>query len=313
MVTQVVAIAGGTGFIGSACMKAMPQSWSVRLVPAPRFTTTMRSLEALKAEIDDGNAHQYAELHLDGVDVLINAAGMATATSTGVAAMLGANALLPSFLARAAQSAAVRRMVHVSSAAVQGRMVLDESENLQPQSRYGASKAYAEQLIRSETTIDIVRYRPTSVQGVGRGVTRSLMRLAQSPAALIATPGSDPSPQTSVEQVARAVCILADLDETPPAVVLHPWEQATTRSVLADLGGREPRAIGRASATRVVSAGYAAARVSPHIRGHVRRLDMMLFGQAQVSGWLEARLAPLDHDWLKSIRQELASGEKPRP
>lgn len=309
---QVVAIAGGTGFIGSACIKAMPQSWGVRLVPAPRFTTKARSLEGLRAEIDPEMAYQYAKQHLDGIDVLINAAGMATATSTDMAAMLGANALLPSFLASAAQFAAARRMVQVSSAAVQGRRVLDESENMQPQSRYGESKAYAEQLIRSETNVDIVRYRPTSVQGVGRGVTRSLMRLAQSPVAAIATPGDDPSPQTSVEQVARAVCLLADLDETTPSVVLHPWERTTTRSVLNDLGGREPRAINRAVATRVVSAGYATARVSPHIRGHVRRLDMMLFGQPQVSGWLETRLARLDDDWLKSIRQELVSAEKPR-
>ena len=308
-----VAIAGGTGFIGSACANKLSKKHDVRVIRAPRFQTQARSLVALREAIDPREVEQFAEAHLAGVDVLVNAAGQATATSTDQSSLMGANALLPLFLVRAATLAGMTRFVHISSAAVQGRRMLDESERLQPENRYALSKALGEALLRDTPALDVIRYRPTSVQGSERSVTRQLMRLAESPLAAVAAPGDDPSPQIPLTQVSDAVSLLVDPSERPPKVVLHPWVGTTTRSVLADLGGKEPRVVNRVVAGQAVALAYAAARVLASLRAHARRLDMMMFGQTQDDGWLNDRLEPASDGWLRECRREvLNTGEGAR-
>ena len=269
-------------------------------------------MAALEAGVDRAQVDGFAEQHLAGVDILVNAAGLPTATSTDFAAMLGANAQLPLFLARAAHAAGVKRMVHVSSAAVQGRQRLDETETLRPENPYALSKALGERLLREEDGPEIVRYRPTSVHGPHRQVTRALMRIAESPVAAMAAPGDDPSPQVPVNRVAQAVALLADLAESPGPVVLHPWEGATTRSVLADLGGKEPYALNRKTAEIAVAGAYSAARFSGRLLGQARRLDMLLFGQRQLDGWFGARLGDPEVGWLIRMRQHVLAGREPR-
>ena len=310
MTRLVVGVAGGTGFIGSACVSELNKKHEVRLIRAPRFQTEARSLVALREAIDPHDAEQYAETHLADVDVLVNAAGLATATSTDLSSLMGANAMLPRFLARAATLAGVTRLVHISSAAVQGRGTLDEGERLRPDNRYALSKALGEALLRDTPAMEVIRYRPTSVQGPQRDVTRTLMRLAESPLASVATPGDDPSPQIPRAQVAHAVGLLADLSRRPPEVVLHPWGGATTRSVLMDLGGKEPRAVNRVAADQAVALAYAASRGMAGLRAHARRLDMMIFGQPQVDGWLSTRLEPIGDGWLRDCRREIRTAGK---
>lgn len=306
-----VAVTGATGFIGSACVEALARAgFSVRPVPAPRLRTDARSLDALDSAVDPSQVRELAARYLSGVDVLVNAAGQASATSTDLPSLLGANAVLPSLLARAATEAGVGRMVHISSAAVQGRRVLDESESLQPQSPYALSKALAECLLRKEAGTPIIRYRPTSVQGPQRGVTRSLVRLAESPVASVAAPGDDRSPQTSAEQVATAVATLANPAHEPPSIVLHPWEGVTTGQVLAELGGKDPRLVGRRTASASVKAAYAASRFSGRMAGQARRLDMVLFGQEQHGGWLDERMGVLDAGWLARIRLDVTRPQR---
>ena len=80
-----------------------------------------------------------------GVQVVVNAAGLATPGGTDSPALRGANALLPLVVADAADAAGVQRFVHLSSAAVQGhRPFLDESSHVQPFSAYSRSKALGE-------------------------------------------------------------------------------------------------------------------------------------------------------------------------
>lgn len=304
-----VAVTGATGFVGSACVAALTRAgFDVRPVPVPRLQTDARSLDALDRAVDPVQVRAFAALHLGGVDVLVNAAGLATATSTDLPSLLGANTVLPTLLARAATQSGVGRMVHISSAAVQGRRILDETEHLEPRSPYALSKALAERVLSKEPGTPVVRYRPTSVQGAGRHVTRSLMRLAESPAAAVAAPGDDHSPQTSVERVGQAVVVLADPAAEPPAIVLHPWEGTTTRSVLADLGGRDPRVVRRRLAGAAVGAAYATSRISDRAAGHARRLDLLLFGQGQRGSWLDDRTDPVDSGWVKQIRVDSLAG-----
>lgn len=83
-----------------------------------------------------------------GAHVIVNAAGLAAPNMQDLPALVGANALLPAVIAIAAQRTGVRRMIHLSSAAVQGaKPVLDATEYTEPFSAYSFSKALGEECL----------------------------------------------------------------------------------------------------------------------------------------------------------------------
>lgn len=297
---RTVGLFGASGFVGSAVCQALEaRGVQVRSMPAPRLVTHARDFEGLQSALERPDVvHQIRDLQrlLTGCDVVVNAAGLALATGSGDD-LFGANALLPGVLTRATPPGA--RFVHVSSAAVQGRRaVLDETTSVEPFSPYSLSKALGEGLADLSGAEHLVLYRPTSVQGAGRSVTRSLSRVASSPLASVAAPGSDSTPQVLVANVADAVAFLALHPTEPPRVVLHPWEGLTTAELVRTLGRREPLRVPRVLARGLITAGYAVGSRSGRMLGLVRRVDMLWFGQRQVSGWLEGRWAPvqgLDH------------------
>lgn len=99
---MIVAVVGGTGFIGSACVEELGKRHEVRVIQAPRFNTRARSLAELRGAFAGRDVQLFAKQELGGVDVIVNAAGIATATSTDLSSLLGANAILPLFLATSA-------------------------------------------------------------------------------------------------------------------------------------------------------------------------------------------------------------------
>jgi nucleoside-diphosphate-sugar epimerase len=289
-----VGVLGSTGFVGSAVVEALGRRGVVVIpVTAPRLSSAARDLGRLRADLTDPVvAREVVKLRRDLADcsVVVNAAGLATATSGGHAELMGADALLPAVVAMATSGHA--RLVHVSSAAVQGRRdVLDESTETQPFSPYSVAKAWGEALVR-ERTGDTVCFRPTSVHGPERAVTRTLARALRSPAASVAGAGERPTPQVLVTNVADAISYVATTSEEPPAVVLQPWEGLTTAGLVRLLGGREPKHIPETIARPVVASGYRVARWSGGAAGVARRLDMMWFGQRQEPGWLDAHWRP---------------------
>jgi len=199
--------------------------------------------------------------------------------------MTGANAMLPGVVVRAAALAGVARVVHVSSAAVQGdRTVLDAGPDVDPRTPYARSKAVGEAVAREaadRTGVTVVVARATSVQGDDRPTTRSLRRFASSWAASVAGEGLDPVPVTSLEGLGSWVVGLASTS-APPAAALQPWEGWTTASLLRALGGREPRHLPVPLARLLVRLGYGASAV---LRGRgraaVRRVELVWFGQRQ--------------------------------
>lgn len=56
---QTVAIAGGSGFIGSACARVLDKRYEVRLIPAPRFRAEARPLVALREAIELREVEQF--------------------------------------------------------------------------------------------------------------------------------------------------------------------------------------------------------------------------------------------------------------
>lgn len=289
-----VGVLGASGFVGRAVVDALGRREAmVQRVRAPRLSSDARAPGPLRAELRDPARVREVEAlrrQLADCSVVVNAAGLATAAAGDDDDLVGADALLPAVLAAATPSHA--RLIHVSSAAVQGRRdVLDESPETQPFSPYSAAKAWGEELVR-ERDGDTVCFRPTSVHGRDRAVTRALARALRSPLASVAGAGDRPTPQVLVTNVADAISYVATTDENPSPVVLQPWEGLTTADLVRLLGGREPRHIPEPVARAVVRSGYLGARRSGRAAGIARRVEMMWFGQRQEPGWLDTRWRP---------------------
>jgi nucleoside-diphosphate-sugar epimerase len=281
-------VLGGSGFVGSAILRALGSAGvEARTAPAPRLRTAADTPEALTEAAVRADITTLVAL-MEGHDVVVNAAGLATPSASAGDDLLGANALLPIVLARAAAEARVRRFLHLSSAAVQGRTaMLDETDVVRPFSAYSRSKALGEQGLAALRLPDlsVVTVRATSVQGTGRPTTTAVARLARSPLASVASPGSARSPITSVDALADLVVAAGRHEDAVPRIVLQPWEGLTTCSVLEAAGGR-PRALPAALCRVAVAGGYAASMlVRGRLDGHVRRVELMWFGQDQVPGW----------------------------
>jgi nucleoside-diphosphate-sugar epimerase len=287
-------VLGADGFVGAAVVEALGRRGAVvRRVRAPRLSSRARDARGLRADLKEPDVVREAEdltRHLADCSVVVNAAGLATATAGGNDALVGADALLPAVVAMATPRGA--RLVHVSSAAVQGRRgMLDESSETEPFSPYSAAKAWGEVLVR-ERAGDTVCFRPTSVHGPGRAVTRTLARALRSPLASVAGEGERPTPQVLVSNVADAIAHVSTTWEKPPPVVLQPWEGLTTAGLVRLVGGREPRHVPEPIARGAVASGYRAAQWAAGAAGVARRLEMMWFGQRQEPGWLDTRWRP---------------------
>ncbi|MCQ1995035.1 NAD(P)-dependent oxidoreductase [Arthrobacter sp. zg-Y1171] len=291
---SVWAVLGGTGFIGSAVRSALAaRGVEVRAVSAPRLRTDASDVAGLLAAAAalDTERRRLADAFA-GADVVVNAAGLATPGAADSPELRGANSLLPALVADAADAAGVRRFVHLSSAAVQGhRPFLDESPHVEPFSAYSRSKALGEQVLsaRHGGSCSVATVRATSVQGPGRATTAKLSRLAASPLASVAGPGTAPSPVSSVDSLVDFVLRVGSHTGPVPAVVLQPWEQASVSSVLEAAGGRRPAHLPVWACRLALRSGYAVSSLAgERLHGALRRVEMMWFGQRQEPGWAEA-------------------------
>lgn len=296
-------IVGATGFVGSSVLRAVQEAGlEAKGLTAPRLTSDAASAEQVLAEAAHHPAVAGLAEALSGASVVVNAAGVAAPRSADTAELRGANALLPAVLAHACSTAGVGRLIHLSSAAVQGqREVLDESSDLAPFSAYSRSKALGEEALRLTTDqggtagTHAVVVRATSVQGANRPTTAALARLAASPLASVAAPGTASTPVTSVESLADYVVQVGTFDGPLPAVILQPGEGMTVRSVLEAAGGT-PIVLPRSVCRVILRAGYwVSAMIGERLHGSLRRVELMWFGQAQAPGWAEAHDIRVEH------------------
>ncbi|HUG14637.1 MAG TPA: NAD(P)-dependent oxidoreductase, partial [Thermomicrobiales bacterium] len=233
----------GTGFIGRAVVRrARVEGGGVQAVAHPHVPRCRRDdPERDAARWIQGNTRAYSDCvkTLRGHDRAINSAGAAAPASSDFEALYAANVVWPAVLSRACADAGVRRLVHVSSAAVQGRRdPLDESADCRPLSPYAQSKADGESALARMAASGLgapetVLYRPTSVQGAGRGITEALGRLARLPRIPVNGDGSQQLPLALEDNVAAAALFLAQVSSAPPPVALHPWEGLTTADLVA--------------------------------------------------------------------------------
>lgn len=283
-----VAVLGARGFVGSRIVDHLRAGGcDVTAVPAPRLHTASRSAAQLALEAEESAEVAALAAMLRGTDVVVNAAGLATATHGLDDTLVGANALLPAVIQRAASIAGCQRLIHVSSAAVQGAGRLDETDRLSPFSPYSFSKCLGE-LVLGRDPIETVIYRPTSVHGIDRAVTIALSRLARSRLSSVAGDGSAPTPQTLVENVGQSAAFLALTDLAVPRIVLHPWERLSVFDLMTVLGlGRVPRNIPVPLADSAIGLASMAGRLAPVATATARRLELLWRGQEQEAGWLD--------------------------
>jgi nucleoside-diphosphate-sugar epimerase len=306
-----VVVFGATGFLGRATANELrSRGVEVRTLRTPRLPPSPASHVRQGLATHDDLVAEIASA-LVGVDTVVNAAGIADASLRDEASLMAANAVLPAVLARAIRSAGVPRFVHVSSAVVQGSAPrLDQSDHTAPFSAYSRSKAVGEVLVQELGPPATVIYRPPSVHAPDRRVSKITARIASSPFSSVARPGSSPSPQALIKNVADAIAFLATTAADPPPIVAHPSEGLTTASVLTFLGSREPREIPRSLAKAVVAVLTGAGHTLPQVAVNARRVEMLWFGQSQAPSWLTDAgwTPPAGHDAWKKLGQLLADG-----
>ncbi|WP_269937057.1 NAD-dependent epimerase/dehydratase family protein [Arthrobacter sp. HY1533] len=293
------AVVGASGFVGSAVVAELRgRGLDVLEVTAPRLESSATAAADVVAEAAGANAGAAAAAAalletFRGVDVVVNAAGLATPGGGESPGQTGANALLPAVIATAARDAGARRLVHLSSASVQGQLrTIDASSRREPFSAYSRSKALGEEALEllAAGPLGITTIRATSVQGPSRPTTLSLAKIARSPLASVAAPGTAPTPVSSIDALAWFVAEVGRHPGGVPAVVLQPWEGLSVREVLAAAGGRSPITLPAWLCRAVLAAGYAVsgALLGERLHGPLRRVELMWFGQEQVPGWAEA-------------------------
>lgn len=285
-------VLGASGFVGSALVQHLTGvGQPVRGMSAPRLKINSSSdvlTLAGAAAVQDVRGTLRSEMA--DVERVVIAAGAATPDASWSAELVGANSLLPAVVALAAQDAGVRLVIHLSSAAVQGRTrVLTESRQVRPFSAYSQSKALGEQVLQSiprRPGTDISIVRATSVQGTDRLTTISLRRIASSRLASVAGTGDQPSAVSSVGALCQFITALGLSAGRAPAIALQPWEGLSVAEVLTAAGGREPLHLPRALCSATVALGYAASRMAGgRGAGSIRRVEAMWFGQEVRPEW----------------------------
>ena len=323
-----LAIWGARGFIGRAIVKAASRA-GVEVIPLPRLDVSGVNGAPHSLHLDvqswlETHAVEREQIHdvLQGADVAVNAAGLAGPEESDLPRLMAANAVLPGVIASLVAEAFVPRLIHVSSAAVQGRMdPLDETATMRPFSPYSSSKAAGE-LVLSEPGVQVPRevivYRPTSVQGNDRTITQSLVRLASRDFLPIAGRGDAPLPTCLVENVAAGVLHVAQMQSPCPGICLQPWEEMTTR-LLLEAFGEEPKLI-RVPRPAVRLACGMARRVlggSSRREAKLRRLELLAFGQAvdacalQRAGFVPAAGVEAYRRLAERVREEARAPKPP--
>ncbi len=309
---QCWAVIGASGFVGDATASHLEASgYTVRRLTAPRVQSPPTGVDGptVSAAASMHPATSALARELAGADVVINAAGAAAPDSGPTHDLFGANALLPAIVAHASAQASVGRVLHLSSAAVQGhRTVLDDSTDVAPFSPYSHSKALGERAIlaalpftrEAGTNVSIIR--ATSVQGDGRKTTENLRRVASSFISSVSAPGTQPTVVSSLEGLVRFIQHTGLDPRQQPVIQLQPWEGLSVSDVLRLAGGKNPAVLPRWLCRSIVRLGQLASSILPDLAGPVRRVELMWFGQKQLSH--HSSSVTVSSDFIRAVLQE---------
>jgi UDP-glucose 4-epimerase len=241
----VVALTGGTGFIGRHLLRTLPQrGYELRvLLRSP----TVLPAGSTSAVIGDLARPLNLAAALEGVGAVIHSAGP-PATMSGLPEEdhrnLSTDATV--MLARAAQRAGVGRFVFMSSIAAQcgpyAHALLTEDFAPAPTGAYGIAKLSAERGL-AELDLDWVALRPVLVYGSGmRGNMARLLRIARAPIPLPLAGLAARRSLLSLDNLAEAI----DIVLAAPAKLRRPLIVADSEALtVAEMIAAMRRGLGR--------------------------------------------------------------------
>jgi nucleoside-diphosphate-sugar epimerase len=169
----VIAITGGSGFIGKHLIAALSKSDGPEIrVLSRKQTISLPQVGDFKAVIGDLADKNALEALVSPGCTVINLAYSYSNT-------MAQNIVCATNLAEVCARSNVKRVIHCSTASVFGevnRRFLDEAEPCNPRSEYGINKYEIEEIFRKHSKFGYQLYtlRPTSVLGVG-GLTLNKM------------------------------------------------------------------------------------------------------------------------------------------
>lgn len=252
---MILAITGGTGFVGSTLIElALAAGHEVRAL-ARRAQSARDGVTWIEGALDTPDA---LVTLATGADAVIHVAGVVNAPDR--AGFVAGNIAGTQAMLAAAEATAVRRFVHVSSLAAREPDL----------STYGWSKAEAERAVAA-SSLDWVMVRPPGVYGPGDLDMLDLFRLARSGL------GMAPKGRISLIDVSDlARLLLALATHTTPRVIYEVDDGTPAGWSHADYA----RAIGRAVSKRVTpfplpaTALKLAARADMALRGTKAKLTL---------------------------------------
>ena len=160
--SQVLAVTGGTGFVGQHLLRVARESGHPLRALTRRPQAPEEGIVWVRGDL--GDPASLDEL-LDGADAVIHIAGLISGSPAEFAAVnVGGTAALLT----AASRAGVRRLIHISSLAAREPAL----------SRYGESKSQSEALVQS-SGLDWTIVRPPAVFGPGDRETLELFKMAR--------------------------------------------------------------------------------------------------------------------------------------
>lgn len=279
-----IAVIGASGFVGQAVTKAaLRQGHSVERVTI-RIHPDLR-VASQPSEWLTHFSEAYGALYgaFSNVDAVVNAAGVANPRADKSISLRAANVVLPFLAAHAAHAHRVPRLVHVSSAAVQGRQnPLDEEPTWQPFSPYSQSKAEAEKLLlrtHERGPSAVVIYRATSVHGPDRPVTLRLAETARRGAVPVCRRGAVPLPVALWSNLGAGIVHAATTAKIE-GIVLQPYEGMMAADLWKAFNPRVHMInVPIFAARATLAAIWGAGQKQPRLSAAARRLELLLLGQ----------------------------------
>ena len=220
-----IAVTGGTGFVGARLIRALQRGGHQVRALTRRPQDDSGGLTWIGGSLEEPDA--LARL-AESTDGLIHVAGVINADAAGFEA---GNVHGTASVLDAAKSQGVPRFVHVSSLAAR-----------EPQlSRYGASKARSEDLVR-ESGLDYAIVRPPAVFGPGDLETLELFRMAKR--GLVLLPPEGRLSLIHADDLARLLIALASAKDPPRLVEPDDgkpggWTHRELAAALGDAVGRK--------------------------------------------------------------------------
>src|SRR5439155_13883839 len=209
MKNRSVSVTGATGFLGShIAAELVARGWKVRAIVRPGNTKVVpESVEIREATLD----RAALTAALDGSEVVVHAAGLTRGRNDRqfrAVNVEGTRAVV------AAANGTGARLIHISSLAAIGPGTpgrpAHEDDRPQPLTPYGKSKLASEAVVRSDARVPWTILRPSAVYGPGDREFLPLVRLAMRGIFPLLAPSSTAFTLVYVDDVARAVAMVAD-------------------------------------------------------------------------------------------------------